>query len=171
MTAAPAAANDLWILADDLVASEDLASTLLAALGRPVPEAMTGRDLWTDPGPASIVFAIGYGEPWSRVLPNRDEGTLPDGGGWPQQIRVRTHRYRLDASTRIGGEHLDLNSLQEDLFLADRAIGATEGIDCAEDPGHASVRRQLFAELWHAADRASQKQILAQQADCSADSV
>jgi choline-sulfatase len=122
----------------DLVTSEDVATTVLGLLGVDAPEGMTGRDVFADDAPEQIFSAIGYGDPGSRAFPNRDAGAWSDGRGWPQRVCVRTERYRLDLTTRRGGE-----DTAEDVFLADSLHDPFERRNLADDPDYRRIRERL----------------------------
>jgi choline-sulfatase len=125
----------------DLAASEDVAVTVLGLTGQPVPASMTGRHLFESSAPEFVLSAIGYGEPSSRAFPNRDAGGWTDGRGWPQRVCLRTTRYRLDLTTRRGGDRVD--PADADVFLADGVVDPTESRNVADDPAYRDVRDRL----------------------------
>lgn len=129
----------------DLAHGTDLARTVLGSCGIPAPEQIGGRDLLSDPAPDMIISAIGYGAAASRAFPNRGIGTGHDGGGWPQRFCARTRRYRLDMTTRIGGQPADPD--QQDIFLADALNDPWERHNFAEDTRYNRVRDRLCAAI------------------------
>ncbi|WP_349428999.1 sulfatase-like hydrolase/transferase [Microbacterium sp. LWS13-1.2] len=108
----------------DLTVSEDLANTVLGLAGVQPPASMTGRDLFREGAPDHVLSAIGYGDASSRAFPNRDAGSWNDGRGWPQRVCVRTERYRLDVTTRRGGQLVAEE--ERDGFFADTLVDQQE---------------------------------------------
>jgi len=134
----------------DLSVSEDLAPTLLHLAGIERPAGMTGRNLFGDDAPDVVLSAIGYGEESSRAFPNRDEGSWPDGRGWPQRVCARTVRYRLDLTTRRAGRAVEGD--ESGAFLADSLLDPRELVNRIDDPAYAAVADRLTALVRREAD-------------------
>ncbi|WP_368498189.1 sulfatase-like hydrolase/transferase [Herbiconiux sp. A18JL235] len=135
----------------DLAVSEDLATTVLGLAGLPRASTMTGRDLFADPAPDTVLSVIGYGEPSSRAFPNRDEGGWRDGRGWPQRVCARTVRYRFDATTRRAGEPVSVD--EAGAFLADTVLDPNERVNRIHDPSYSDVAEALAETVSTAAAR------------------
>lgn len=125
----------------DLSQSLDVGKTLFGLCGIPGPDQFGGRDLFADSPPTEIFATIGYGAEQSTAFPNLSYGTYTGDRGWPRRSCVRTHRYRLDLSTRIDGSAAACE--EEDIFLADRLTDPGETQNRAAEPAFRQIADDL----------------------------
>jgi choline-sulfatase len=110
----------------DLSDSTDHGRTLCQLAGVTPRSDLHGRDLLTDDEPEAVFSIIGYGEDWSRNLPNKGLGAWDDDRGWPRRACVRTRRWRYDRNVRIDGEAIGADHPDADACLIDTEADPTE---------------------------------------------
>lgn len=127
----------------ELACSVDLGPTLLDLVGAERAEVCDGRALFSDPEPAHIVGAIGYGAPGVAAMAAIGIGYWPDGTGWPQRFCVRSRQWRYDRSTRREGKMLGAD--EHDAFLADTDADPREERNVISQ--HADIASEMEAIL------------------------
>ncbi len=131
---------------EDLCSNIDIARTVFGLLGISAPAQFKGEDLFQESGPRDVYATIGYGEPFSRVFPNRNLGKMPGYEGWPRRSCIRRGHYRLDLNTRIDGKRPD-SAAGEDLFFTDCRKYPMEDVNLAGDPAYQEILQDMLAAL------------------------